>query len=77
VKKSMILLFLSAIFIGTVAATWYKPTNSYEANNAYRPTNATLPLNLYGPSAGEWILLSGIWNDSGVWDDTATWNDGV
>lgn len=23
----------------------------------------------------DWILASGIWNDSGLWDDAATWND--
>ena len=24
---------------------------------------------------GEWLLATGIWDDSGIWDDTAIWND--
>ena len=27
-----------------------------------------------GPSS-DWILATGVWNDSGVWDDDETWMD--
>ena len=23
----------------------------------------------------EWMIASGVWQDTGVWDDTQTWND--
>lgn len=26
---------------------------------------------------GEWLLISGAWDDLGEWDDAATWNDGA
>lgn len=26
---------------------------------------------------GEWLLISGVWDDLGEWDDAATWNDGA
>lgn len=28
-----------------------------------------------GAPASNWILATGLWDDSKVWDDTATWRD--
>lgn len=28
-------------------------------------------------SLTEWVLSTGLWNDSGIWLDEQTWNDGV
>ena len=28
-----------------------------------------------GGSSGDWILATGLWNDSGIWDDSANWID--
>lgn len=27
------------------------------------------------PPVGNWILLTGFWDDTGEWDDTAVWID--
>jgi hypothetical protein len=28
-----------------------------------------------GQPSSDWILATGMWNDSGVWDDTSNWQD--
>jgi len=27
------------------------------------------------PPSGDWLLITGFWDDNGVWDDTAFWID--
>lgn len=29
------------------------------------------------PPTGQWILITGVWDDAGEWDDADTWNDGA
>jgi hypothetical protein len=29
------------------------------------------------PPTGQWILITGLWDDAGEWDDADTWNDGA